>query len=125
MAAPKKKTPAKAKAAKPRAVPKTALAKKDDPVQDTIALVRGFQLNTLIALGLAIVFLLFQLFPETRFNWLLNIPVAALSGYLFWRQGNETKDIEQKVCRYGLLAVVAVFLWRDINISMTLAEYIN
>ncbi len=113
----KSRTSAKAKAAKPRAVPKTALAKKDDPIQDTIALVRGFQLNTLIALGLTVAFLVFQLIPDLRYIWWLNIPTAAASGYMFWRQDANVKGVEAKVCRYGLFTVAALFLWRDIYLS--------
>ncbi len=122
MAAPKKKTPAKAKAAKPKAAPKTALAKKDDPVQDIITTLQNFQLHTLIALGLAVAFLVFQLVPDLRYIWWLNIPAAAASGYMFWRQDGNVKGIEAKVCRYGLFTVAALFLWRDIYLSNQLNE---
>ena len=121
----KSRTSAKTKAAKPRAVPKTALAKKDDPIQDTIALVRGFQLNTLIALGLTVAFLVFQLIPDLRYIWWLNIPTAAVSGYMFWRQDANVTGVEAKVCRYGLFTVAALFLWRDIYLSNQLNELQN
>ncbi len=117
MAAPKKKTPAKAKTAKPATKPKTAPAKKDNPVQDIMSTLQSFQLNTLIALGLAVAFLIFQLGPDLRYIWWLNIPAAGASGYMFWRQDGNVKGLEAKVCRYGLFAVVALFLWRDIYLS--------
>lgn len=122
MAAPKKKTPAKAKTAKPAAKPKTALTKKDDPVQDIVTTLQNFQPHTLIALVLAVAFLVFQLVPDLRYIWWLNIPAAAASGYMFWRQDGNVTGIEAKVCRYGLFAVAALFLWRDIYLSNQLNE---
>ena len=124
MAAPKKKTTAKAKpAAKSKKAPaKTAPAKRDDMVQETIDLLKGFQLHTLIAIGLGSAFVIIQFFPDLRYIWLLNIAVAGSSGYLFWRQNENVDGSEAKVCRYGLLAVVAVFFWRDYQISQTLYD---
>jgi len=124
MAAPKKKTTVKAKpASKPKTAPaKTAPAKRDDLVQETIDLLKGFQLHTLIAIGLGLAFVLIQFFDKLSYIWLLNFAVAASAGYLFWRQDENVKGIEAKVCRYGLLAVVAVFFWRDYQISQTLYD---
>lgn len=100
-------------------------AVKADPVQDVIEMVRGFQVNTMIAMALAVGLLFFQFFPDLRYLWWLNIAFAAASGYMFWRQGDLTKGNEQKVCRWGLLTVVAIFLWRDIYISQQLNEIAN
>jgi len=126
MAAPKKKTPAKPKAkstapAKAPAKKKAAApAVKQDAVQETIELVKGFQLNTLIALVLAVLFVIFQFNAEWRYIWWLNFPAAIAAGYFFWSQEKNVSGIEAKVCRWGLFAVVAVFVWRDIYISNTL-----
>lgn len=124
MAAPKKtSTPAKKTTAKTPA--KKAPAKTADPINDTIEMVRGFQVNTMIAMGLAVLLLIFQFFPDLRYLWWLNIATVAASGYMFWRQGDVTEGNEQKICRWGLLAVVAIFLWRDIHISQTLNDIAN
>lgn len=122
MAAPKKtSTTQKKTAAKPAA--KETKAAKGDPVQDTIELVRGFQINTLIAIGLAVLLLISVAVPDFRYIWWLNIFLAASSGYMFWKQGDTTSGTEQKVCRWGLLIVALLFLVRDISISNELAEF--
>ena len=123
MAAPKKKPAAKAKNTKAKG--KSALAKVEDPIQDVVAVVKGFQLHTLFALGLAVAFLLIQIIPDLRHLWWLNILFAAGSGYLFWRQEGIVSGLEHKICRWGLLAVVALFIFRDINISTDLVEYVK
>jgi len=128
MAAPKKKNPAKSKAkttsaAKaPAKKQPAAPAANKDMVQDTIQLVQGFQINTLIALGLSVAFVIFQLFPDLRYIWWLNFPAAVGAGYFFWSQEKNVSGLEAKVCRWGLFAVVAVFVWRDIQISNTLYD---
>jgi hypothetical protein len=124
MAAPKK-TSTTAKKTAGKTPTKKAPATKADPVQDVIELVRGFQVNTMIAMALAVLLFVFQLFPDLTYLWWLNIATAAASGYMFWRQGDLTTGNEQKVCRWGLLAVVAIFLWRDIYISQQLNEIAN
>lgn len=136
MAAPKK-TKAKT-TAKKATTPKAPAAKKktaapaqqtgQDALQEITTTVRSFQVNTLVGLGLAIAFVLFQIFPDARYIWWLNIPAAAIAGYIFWRQADVTKGIEQTVCRYGLLAVALLFLARDIYISERLrdaADYLS
>ncbi len=127
----KKKTPATktktSQTAKSPAKKKTAPAEVQKyPVQNVIALIKSFQTNTLVAIFLALAFLFFQLFPELLRNiWWLNILTATGAGYLFWRQEGEVTGLEKTVCRYSLFAVVALFLWRDINISNDLMTYIN
>ncbi len=121
MAAPKKK-PTTEKKTTTKAPAKKAPAAKSDPVNDTIEMVRSFQMYTLVAIGLALVFMVLVIVPDFRYIWELNIPVAGASGFLFWSQANKTEGIEQKVCRWGLLAVVIIFLYRDINISQKLGN---
>ncbi len=122
MAAPKKTSTPK-KETTPKAPAKGAAGAKGDPIQDAIELVRGFQINTLIAIGLAIALFVFLIVPDLRYIWWLNIFGAAASGYLFWKQAETTEGIELKVCRWGLLLVVLMFLGRDIMISEKLAEF--
>ena len=125
MAAPKKQPAAKAKTTKAKGKSAPAVVQKD-PVQDVIVLIKSFQINTLAAIFLALAFLFFQLFPEFLRNiWWLNILFAAGSGYLFWRQEGEVTGLEKTICRYSLFAVVALFIWRDINISNDLVEYVK
>lgn len=97
--------------------------KAGDPLNEILETVRGFQMNTLIALALAVVLFICLVFPDLRYIWWINIPLAGASGYLFWSQGNVTKGVEQKVCRWGLLVVALLFLYRDIVISQKLAEF--
>lgn len=121
MAAPKK-TSTTAKKTTTKAPVKKVSAANSDPINDAIELVRGFQMYTLVAIGLAVVFLILVIVPDWRYVWELNIPFAGASGYLFWSQGNKTEGIEQKVCRWGLLAVVIIFLYRDVTISQKLGS---
>lgn len=123
MAAPKKKPAAKAKTTKAKG--KSTPAKVDNPVEDVVAVLKGFQLHTLFALGLAVAFLLIQIIPDLRHLWWLNILFAAGAGYLFWRQEGIVSGLEHKICRWGLLVVVALFIWRDINISTELVDYVD
>lgn len=95
---------------------------KPDPVQDFFQAFKGFQPLTLIGMALGIAFLIFQLVPEWRFPWLPNFITAAGAAYIFWRQSRETAGLEEKVCKYGLLAVAILFLWRDYYISEQLSR---
>lgn len=122
MAAPKK-TSTTAKKTTTKAPAKKTPAAKSDPINDTIEMVRGFQMYTLVAIGLAVIFFILVIVPDWRYIWELNIPVAGAAGYLFWSQSNKTDGMEQKVCRWGLLAVVIVFLYRDVTISQELGTY--
>ena len=126
MAAPKKPSGSKSTAAPKEkaapAKPKAAPAQKDDPIQDVIGTFMGFNQNTQLAIGLAIGFLVIQIISDLRHIWWLNILVALGAGYLFWVQGEKAKGIELKVCRWGLLVVVALFILRDIKISTELVE---
>lgn len=97
--------------------------KAGDPLNEIVETVRGFQMNTLIAVSLAVVLFICLVIPDLRYIWWINIPLAGASGYLFWSQGNVTKGTEQKVCRWGLLIVAVLFLYRDILISQRLAEF--
>jgi hypothetical protein len=119
MAAPKK-TSTTAKKTTAKAPAKKAPATKSDPFNDTIEMVRGFQLYTLVAMGLTLALFLLVVVQDWRYIWELNIPVAGAAGYLFWSQGNKTEGMEQKICRWGLLAVVIMFLYRDVTISQDL-----
>ncbi|MEE8295555.1 MAG: hypothetical protein V3R64_07565 [Sphingomonadales bacterium] len=121
MAAPKKTSTTEKKTATKAPVKKTSAA-NSDPVQNFIELVRGFQMYTLVAMGLAAIFIVLVIVPDWRYVWELNIPFAGASGYLFWSQSNKTEGLEQKVCRWGLLAVVIIFLYRDVTISQKLGS---
>lgn len=119
----KSKAPASKKAAPAKSKP--ASAQKNDPVQDVISTFQGFQPNTQIALGLAVGFFVIQVIPDLRHLWWLNIPVASATAYMFWSQGEKASGLEQKVCRWGLLVVAALFILRDINISNELVDYVD
>lgn len=119
----KSKAPASKKAAPAKSKP--APARKDDPIQEVIGTFMGFNQNTQLALGLALGFLIIQIIPDLRHLWWLNFPVAAGAGYLFWLQGEKATGLEQKVCRWGLLTVAALFILRDINVSRELVDYVN
>lgn len=118
MAAPKKK-PAAKKAAK------KAPAKQADPIQDAVSTLQGFQLYTLIGLGLVVLFVIFQLFPGMRFVWWLNVPAAVGAAGLLWHQSKITKGLELKVCTYALYAIIVMFVFRDIYMSDTLNNFRN
>ena len=123
MAAPKK-TPAKKAPAK-KTPAKKAPAKQADPLQDAVSTVRGFELYTLIGLGLAILFVLFQIFPGMRYIWWLNIPAVVGSAALLWHQSKQVKGLELKVCTYTLYAVIALFVIRDAVLADTLNDIRN
>ena len=124
MAAPKK--PASAKKAPAKKTPaKKAPAKQADPLQDAVSTVQGFQLYTLIGLGLLIAFVLCQLFPGLRYVWWLNIPFAVGAAGFLWHQSKTTKGLELKVCTYALYAVIALFVLRDAYLADTLHDIRN
>jgi len=123
MAAPKKPSSSPKKPAKKAPAPKSAAAKQNDPIQDTIEMVRGFQINTLLAIGLGIAFIFFQFFDILQVQWWLNIIFAGAAVYFFWLQSDVTEGTELKVCRWGLLLILALFVLRDITISNKLEDY--
>lgn len=121
---PAKKTPAKKAPAK-KASAKTASTKHADPFQDAVSTVRGFQLYTLIGLGLVVLFVLFQLFPDLRYVWWLNAPAAVAGAGLLWHQSKNAKGLELQVCTYALYAIIAMFVLRDIYLADTLSDIRN
>jgi len=88
-----------------------------------LATLKGFETLTLVGLALAVVLLVFQLVPDWRLPWLPNFLAAAVAGFLLWSQGRKTPGLEEKICKYGLLTVAALFLWRDYYISELLSDY--
>ena len=94
-----------------------------NPAGNILATLKDFETLSLIGLALALVFLVFQLVPDWRLPWLPNFLAAAGAGFLLWSQGRKTKGFEEKACKYGLLAVAALFLWRDYYISELLGDY--
>ena len=127
MAAPKKPSSSKSTAApKKKAAPaKKAATPKDDPIQEVIGTFMRFNQNTQLALGLALGFFVIQVIPDLRHLWWLNIALASGAGYMFWAQGEKATGLEQKICRWGLLIVAALFILRDINISNELVDYVD
>jgi hypothetical protein len=84
---------------------------------DFLTALKRFDTLTLVGLGLGVAFVAFLIVPDWRLPWLPNFIAAAGSGYLLWSQGRKTKGLEEQACKWGLLIVAALFLWRDYYIS--------
>ena len=124
MAAPKKKAPAKKTPAK-KAPAKQASAKQAVPLQDAVSTLRGFQLYTLIGLGLFLAFAFFHLPDRTAFLWYLQVPLAVGAAGFLWHQTKQTTGLENTVCTYGLYAVIAAFVLRDIWLADIINDFQN
>lgn len=79
--------------------------------------VKGFELMSLVGLGIVVVFFLFMFFDVFNLKWWIMLPLAGAGGFLLYRQKSETKGFEKNMCFYGLVALIIFVVGRDINIT--------
>ena len=83
----------------------------------------GFHQNTLIALGLAALFIVLCFINTTVIRWWLMVPLALGAGYLMFNRFQQSDGDEKKVCLYGLWVISIAFVLRDIYLAHGIATF--
>jgi len=84
------------------------------------SLLTKLQPITFVGIGLGFLFLIFCLIPPLSARWWVIMPFGLASSIIFFLQHKKVNGIELKICFYGILIVLGIFLIRDIAISSTI-----
>jgi hypothetical protein len=87
--------------------------------------VKGFNPLTLVGAGLIIVFLVFCFISTLAVRWWLMVPIALASFVLLSKSKGAAAGLEKNVCVYGIWAIIALFILRDIYMAHSLAALLD
>lgn len=92
---------------------------------EIITVVKNLSPATLIASGLATLFLLFCFVDDITVRWWIMIPIAIAGFALSYKQKQNSQGIELLVCKVTFWAFIIMFLIRDAIMAHQIATLID
>lgn len=92
---------------------------------EIITVVKNFSPATLIASGLATLFLLFCFVDDITVRWWIMIPIAIAGFVLSYKQKQNSQGTELLVCKVTFWAFIIMFLIRDAIMAHQIATLID
>ncbi|WP_139164002.1 hypothetical protein [Desulfoluna spongiiphila] len=87
--------------------------------------IKTFNPLTFAGVGLILLFVILCFIGGLSIRWWLMVPVAVAGVALLMKQKTESTGLELQVCTYGIWAMVAVFLLRDIMMAHQVATVVD